>query len=145
MDEQFLQMVVLFLVLPRSCTRSQPDAFSLSGDSSKNIELFARPFRVTTTRRRKWKIFQKSFPSSSSRFSFCFHAPLKVTSRIPFFGNARKSGTLNSEKWAKQEEGNRLWEETPVGVCALLDVASRDKRVRNSRQFARMQRNLPAC
>lgn len=139
-------MVVLFLVLPYPFTRSQTGAFSLSGDSSKNMELFVRPFRVTTTRGRRWKIFQKSPLPSSSRFPFCFHARLKVASGMVLFRNAGK------KRHAKQREvdergGGKSFTGKYVGRSgfALFDVASRDKRVGNSRQFARMQRNLPAC
>lgn len=118
-------MVVLFLVLSYPFTRSQTGAFSLSGDSSKNMELSVRPFRVTTTRGRKWKIFQKSLLPSSSRFPFCFHARLKVASvESPFFVTLGKNDTLNSEKWTKEEEGKSFTgKHVGRSGCALFDVS----------------------
>lgn len=124
-------VVVLFLVLSYPFTRSQTGAFSLSGDSSKNMELFVRPFRVTTTRGgRKWKIFQKPLLPSCSRFPSCFHARLKVASGNPlFFVTLGKNDTLNSEKWTKEEEGNRLQKNTLVGVGARCSTRLRETNV----------------
>lgn len=133
-------MVVLFLVLPYPFTRSQTGAFSLSGDSSKNMELFVRPFRVTTTRGRRWKIFQKSPLPSFSRFPFCFRARLKVASGMTLFRNAgKKNDTLNSEKWTKEEEGNRLQENTLVGVGSRCSTWLRETNV------SEIRGNSPEC
>lgn len=132
-------MVVLFLVLPYPFTRSETGASSLSGDSSKNMELFVRPFRVTTTRGRRWKIFQKSPLPSSSRFPFSFHARLKVASRMALFRNAGKNDTLNSEKWTKEEEGNRLQENTLVGVGSRCSTWLRETNV------SEIRGNSPEC
>lgn len=59
--------------------------------------------------------------------------------RISFFRNAGKNDPLNSEKWTKEEEGNRLQENTLVGVGARCSTWLRGTNV------SEIRGNSPEC